>query len=151
MHFLPEEKITDTYFFSRGDRIDPLVLECRDRAHSNKKSLDQNFEIASLFSIVEKSINYVFEDDITPRVPGEGLPLMIFPHCSHVVLIIRKYTYIISWGDSWEGVTWEDHFMEEFMMGEENFDEGNAGFASIISKQRKIQNFCIHIWCKNSK
>ena len=29
------------------------------------------------------------------------------------------------------GVTWEDLSMEEFFMGEENFNEGGAGFSSI--------------------
>ena len=30
------------------------------------------------------------------------------------------------------GVTWEDISMEEFLMGKENFNEGSAGFSSII-------------------
>ena len=30
------------------------------------------------------------------------------------------------------GVTWEDLFMEEFLMGEETFNGGGAGFSSII-------------------
>ena len=30
------------------------------------------------------------------------------------------------------GVTWEDISMEELLMGEENFNEGGAGFFSII-------------------
>ena len=30
------------------------------------------------------------------------------------------------------GVTWEDISMEKLLMGEENFNEGGAGFSSII-------------------
>ena len=33
------------------------------------KSPDQNLEMATLFSIVEKSNNYVFEDDLIPQNP----------------------------------------------------------------------------------
>ena len=39
-------------------------------AHFPPKSPNQNFEIAIFFSIVENSNNYVFEDDLTPTVPG---------------------------------------------------------------------------------
>ena len=35
-------------------------------------------------------------------------------------------------GGEFEGVTWEDRSMEEFAMGEENFNEGSAGFSNII-------------------
>ena len=35
-------------------------------------------------------------------------------------------------GGSGGGVTWEDLSMEEFIMREENFHEGGAGFSSII-------------------
>ena len=31
-----------------------------------------------------------------------------------------------------EGVTWEDISMEKLVMGKENFNEGGAGFSSII-------------------
>ena len=30
------------------------------------------------------------------------------------------------------GVTWKDISMEELLMGEENFNEGGAGFSSIF-------------------
>ena len=37
------------------------------------KSLDQNSEIAILFSVVEKPYNYVFGDDLLPNSPrGRG-------------------------------------------------------------------------------
>ena len=35
-------------------------------------------------------------------------------------------------GDLRGGVTWEDIYMEKLVMGEENFNEGGAGFSSII-------------------
>ena len=34
------------------------------------------------------------------------------------------------------GVTWEDISMEKILMGEENFNEGGAGFSSIIWKKQ---------------
>ena len=36
------------------------------------------------------------------------------------------------WGDLGEGVTSEDLSIEKFVVGEENFHEGGAGFSSII-------------------
>ena len=38
------------------------------------------------------------------------------------------------WGGKWseEGLTWEDLSIEDFIMWEENFHEGGAGFSSII-------------------
>ena len=41
------------------------------------------------------------------------------------------------WGGSGsrERITWEDLSMEEFIMREENFHEGGAGFSSIIKKK----------------
>ena len=36
-------------------------------------------------------------------------------------------------GTGWgEGITWDDLSMEEFIMREENFHDGAAGFSSII-------------------
>ena len=35
------------------------------------------------------------------------------------------------------GGTWEDISMEKLLMGEENFNEGGAGFSSIICKTMK--------------
>ena len=35
-------------------------------------------------------------------------------------------------GEKLRGVTWEDLSMEEFVLGEEHFNEGVAGFSSII-------------------
>ena len=32
---------------------------------------------------------------------------------------------------------WEDIFMEKLLMGEENFNEGDAGFFSIIRKNKE--------------
>ena len=80
------------FCFPRGDRIDPVVLECCVHFLSDQKnrraprpppmliifpkSPDQNSEIAILFTIVEKSNNYVFRDDLLPRSPrGRGFKL----------------------------------------------------------------------------
>ena len=103
--FFARRQITDAclfvfFLFPRGDRIDPVVLECCERAHSNgnekfqvpflsdqknwraprpphtliifPKSTDQNSEIAILFNVVEKPYNYVFGDDLLPTVPVGG-------------------------------------------------------------------------------
>jgi len=45
------------------------------------KTPNQNFEMAILFSIVEKFINYVLEDDVIPRFPREELQVVNFAHC----------------------------------------------------------------------
>ena len=43
------------------------------------------------------------------------------------------------WGeeDLREGASWEDLSMEEFVMGEENFNEGAQDFLALFKKQRK--------------
>jgi len=38
------------------------------------------------------------------------------------------------------GVTWEDLFMEELIMGEATFNGGGAGFSSIILKNNEKLN-----------
>ena len=91
------------FFSPRGDRIDSVVLKCRERAHSNEiksssylfkqpkklegpyapshphfspESPDQNSEVVILFIIVEKTYNYAFGDDLLPRRPrGRGCKL----------------------------------------------------------------------------
>ena len=55
--FLSDQKI--------GGQIDPL-----SRLYFSKL-FDQNFEIAILFSIVERPNNYAFRDNITPHSPWE--------------------------------------------------------------------------------
>ena len=35
---------------------------------------------------------------------------------------------------------WEDLYMDEFVMGEDNFNEGGAGFSSIILKKNEKIN-----------
>ena len=47
-----------------GEQLGPLPH------HFSAKSPDPNFEIAILFSIVEKANNYVFEDDLISNSPG---------------------------------------------------------------------------------
>ena len=43
-------------------------------------------------------------------------------------------------GKPWEEVTWEDFSLEEFIMGEENFHDGGAGFSSIIKQKNENIN-----------
>ena len=42
-------------------------------------------------------------------------------------------------GSRGEGATPEDLPLEEFVMGEEKFNEGGAGFSSIILKKKKTK------------
>jgi len=47
------------------------IARSPSHAHSFPKSSDQNFETAVVISIVEKSSNHVFGDDIVLQIPGE--------------------------------------------------------------------------------
>ena len=67
--------------------------------------MDQNFEIAILFTVVDKPYNYVFGSDLLPHSPfGRGL------------LCGENFHWVIS-------------------NGEENFHEGGAGFFSVFLEQ----------------
>ena len=81
------------------------------------KLSDQNFEITILFSIVERSNNYVFEDDLTPPFPKEeGLQVINFAHRLHIVLTIGKRKESFEGGS--DGILmWEDLSMEDFLWG----------------------------------
>ena len=50
---------------------------------------------------------------------------------------------IFGLGGELRGVTWEDIYMEELLMGEENFNEGGAGFSRYIWKnnENKYEKF----------
>ena len=86
MPFLSDPKIG-------GQLAPPPHFSIFSHAHFFLKPLGQNFEIAILFSIVEKSDKYVFEDDLIPqRPPEEVLQVVNFAHCLHIVLVIGKYT-----------------------------------------------------------
>ena len=96
------------------------------------QSPDRNFEIAILFSIVEKPINYVFQEDLIPcsqRGGGDAncklLPL--FNGYSEVYRHFQGNFFTLRGGGMWEDLS-----LEEFTMSEENFYEGAAGFSSII-------------------
>jgi len=89
-----------------------------------------------LFSIVEISNNYVFENN-SPQSQGEVLPVMDFAQCLHIVFVIGKHTDVfrgdfVLWGWRGEWVMWKDCTMDEFFMGEDNFYERVAGYPSII-------------------
>ena len=47
-------------------------------------------EIAILFNIVENLINMSLDDLILHIPPGEGLQVMNFAHCLHIVLVIDE-------------------------------------------------------------
>ena len=104
------------------------------------KSTDQSSEIATLFSVVEKPYNYVFGNDLLPHSPrGRGYKLQTLDQCLHIVMDIGKCTGVFRrmfWLG--EGLRRGGYVgggglsIEEFVMGEENFHEGSAGFTSII-------------------
>ena len=54
------------------------------------------------------------------------------------MVIIGKCTAVFSFFFLvWEeGLTWVDLFMDEFIMREENFHEGDTGFSSIIKQKQ---------------
>ena len=111
------------------------------------KSSDQNSEIAILFTRVEKPNNYVFGDILLPNSPrGKGCKLQTyFDLCLHIVMVIGKcrdvFRGIFWFGGRFEGGgIWEDLSLEEFVIGEENFNEGDVGFSSIIFKKKQWKN-----------
>ena len=55
-----------------------------------------HFDIAIMFSIVEKYNNYIFS--CKKISPGVGLKVVNFAHCLHVVFVIGKYTTIFQEG-----------------------------------------------------
>ena len=73
-------------------------LYAPSHAHFFPESPDQNFEIANLFSKVEKPKKYVFGDDSIPHGSGGGgLEVTNFDHCLHIVIVIGKCTDIFRW------------------------------------------------------
>ena len=75
-----------------------------------------------------------------PQSPWKGLQATNFDLCLHIVMALGKCTDVFrgiffGLGEGkvdGVGVTREDLSMEEFVMREEHFNEGGAGFSSII-------------------
>ena len=78
--------------------------------------------------MVERSNNYVFEDDMTPTAQGEGLQVMNLAHCLHIVLAIGNYEYIFGeWGGfSGRGAYVEISFHGGVFVGEWNFPRSES-------------------------
>ena len=77
----------------------------------------------------------------SPHSPLEGLQVTNFDQCLHTVMVILKCTDYPSFqGDlvigggkvEKKGLCGGELSMEEFVMEEENFHHGGAGFSSII-------------------
>ena len=103
--------------------------------------MDQNFEIAILFRIVENHNNYVFGDDLPPTVPGGGAASYklwpMFTYSNGYWEVYRRYQgdfLVWVWG-SGEGAIWEDLSLEKYFMGEEKYNEKGAGLSSINIKK----------------
>ena len=55
-------------------------------------------------------------------------------------VVFRGISLIWGGGEKLRGrVTWEDLFMEEFVMGEENSNEGAQDFLALFKKKEKKQ------------
>ena len=105
------------------------------------ESPDQNLEVTILFSIVEISNNYVFEDDIIPH--KEALQVMNFDHCLHIVLVIGKYTdvfrgifLVVVWGIRLRRRKGKIFSKEKIFIGEENFFVGGLDFPTLFKTVR---------------
>ena len=76
----------------------------------------------------------------SPTVPGGGAasykPWPVFMYSNGYFEVYRRFQ-VFCWGEGLGDVaTWEDLCLEEFVMGEEKFNEGGAGFSSIIIKKQ---------------
>ena len=123
--FLSDEKI--------GGHLDPLT-----KLIFFPKSANPNFEIAILFNVVEKPHNFVFQDDLIPYSPrGRGCNVQTTYNNGYWEVYRRfKGDFCALTGRGLgRGVKWEDLSMEKYIMREENFYEGAAGFSSIIKKK----------------
>ena len=107
--------------------------------------MDQNFEIAILFRIVENHNNYVLGDDLPPPppVPGGGAAsYKLWPMFTYsngyweVYWRFQGAFLVLVWG-SGEGAIWEDLSLEQYFMGEEKFNEKGAEFSSITIKKKQ--------------
>ena len=80
-----------------------------------------------------------YETEIsTPGLELKGLvPSYLLTYFTfHIVMVAEKWTDVFTgifwgWGGGGGG-TWEDLSMGELLLGEETFNEGDAGFSSII-------------------
>ena len=76
----------------------------------------------------------------SPQSPWEGQQVTNFDLCLHIVMVIGRYTGVfrrifLVVGGLRRGGYAGGTFHREFIMGEENFHEGRAGFTSIIKKK----------------
>ena len=108
---------------------------------------DQNFEIAILYNIVNKSNDCVFEDELIPQSPWrKSDKLWALPHCLHTVFVIGKYIEffkgIFSGGGGWGGAyTWRS-FHGGFFQGEKKIFKDRGGvpdFPALFQERSEIK------------
>ena len=66
--------------------------------------------------------------------------------------VYRRFQFFFCLGGDLRGVMWENISMEKLIMGEENFNEGGAGFSSIIWKNNEkisMKSFFLRISLTN--
>ena len=64
----------------------------------------------------------------------------MFTYINGYCEVYRRFEGDFFWfgggGSCWVGVTWEDLSMEEFVIGEENFNEGVKDFLALFKKEQ---------------
>ena len=108
------------------------------------KSPDQNSEITILLNVVKNLITMSLGPTYSPTVPVGGATSyklwLLLTYSNGYLEVYRRFQgdFLVSWeaGCKEGDMLWELS-LEEFIMGEENFYEGSAGFSSIIKKKLK--------------
>jgi len=94
-----------------------------------------------LFSIIDISDNYVFEDELAlpPESPGKSCRLSTADSL-HIVLFIGKYTDNFFLGVGGSGGMWEDFLMEKFFVGEGDFPWRGSQITRALFKNGQKSN-----------
>ena len=78
----------------------------------------------------------------SPHSPwGEGLQVINFDQCLHIIMVIGKCKvvfrgFFLFWGWGWgEGAMLEDLSLEKYVMEEQKFNEKGAEFSKITIKK----------------
>ena len=77
---------------------------------------------------------------------------LVFKYSNSYWKVYRRHKEFLVWGgEKLKGVTLQDFSMEEFFMGEENFNKRGAGFSRTIKKIMKNKyEKCFHLRLRSS-